>query len=60
MKKPKSARKPTTTITVDLEVKNAIGTRGRAGESYNDVLRKQFDLDKPAGITTEASRVQRA
>jgi len=31
---------PTTTIQVDVEVRDQLRARGRMGESYNDVIRR--------------------
>jgi predicted CopG family antitoxin len=31
---------PTTTIQIDVEVRDLLRSRGRMGESYNDVIRR--------------------
>jgi negative regulator of replication initiation len=39
---------PTTTIQIDIEVRDQLRARGRMGESYNDVLRRLLTATRSA------------
>ncbi|HYA70654.1 MAG TPA: hypothetical protein VEH28_04710 [Thermoplasmata archaeon] len=50
---------PSTTIQVDIEVRDQLRSRGRMGESYNDVIRRLLaatkQLDTAARIAPSIS-----
>ncbi|HXY46512.1 MAG TPA: hypothetical protein VEK13_01255 [Thermoplasmata archaeon] len=39
---------PTTTIQIDVEVRDQLRARGRMGESYNDVIRRLLATTRPS------------
>lgn len=41
---------PTTTIQVDVEVRDQLRARGRMGESYNDVIRRLLSATRQMAL----------
>jgi hypothetical protein len=40
---------PTTTIQIDVEVRDQLRARGRMGETYNEVIRRLLAATRPRG-----------
>jgi|GEM_PF-6939996 len=49
---------PTTTIQIDVEVRDELRSRGRMGESYNDVVRRLLDSTRPRGLSRSELRAE--
>jgi predicted CopG family antitoxin len=46
---------PTTTIQIDIEIRDQLRARGRMGESYNDVIRRLLSATRQMEIPRSAS-----
>ncbi|HTT74044.1 MAG TPA: hypothetical protein VMG99_07900 [Thermoplasmata archaeon] len=47
---------PTTTIQIDLEVRDRLRAIGRMGESYNDVIRRLLETSRRLGAPPPEAR----